>query len=150
MLTKEIIYKRAFEEQKTALKKREQEYEILLSSLYVSNPRLKEIDNELSAVGARLAITALSGDKKKIAELKSLTSSLSKEKKLIIKNSGIKKPRYKCSACEDTGYVGGKICDCIKNNAKAIMLSELSRDLPLDRCSFEDFDLKYYQNVEKI
>lgn len=144
MLNKENVYKIAFEEQRNALKKREQEYEILLSSLYMSNPRLKEIDTELSSVGARLALTTLSGDKKKIFELKTMAMALSKEKKLIIKNSGIKKPKFDCSVCEDTGYVGGKICGCIKIAAAKIITSELSKQMPLSKCRFDNFDLKYY------
>lgn len=144
MITKENIYKKAFEEKSTDLKKREFEYNILINSLYESEPKLSEIDLELSKVGAKLAITALSGDKKKLAELKSKSKALTAEKKDIIKKSGIKELKFECSLCNDTGYVSGKICDCIRKKAGRLLISELSKEMPLENCRFDNFDLKYY------
>lgn len=144
MITKEIFYKRAFEEQRASLKKRQLEYDILMSSVYASEPRIKEIENRLSFVGAQLAITALSGDKKKLSALKSEASALGKEKKAILKNAGIKTFNYNCSLCNDTGYVSGKICECIKKSAGNIMISEFSKQMPIKNCRFDNFDLKYY------
>ncbi len=144
MITKENIYKKAFLEQKNSLNERKMKYDMLLSSVYTSEPRLKEIDNRLSFVGAQIAITALSGDKKKLSALKAEAGDLSKEKKLILKNAGIKNFKYNCNKCNDTGYVSGKICDCIKDAAGKIMISEFSKQMPLDKCRFDNFDLKYY------
>lgn len=146
MITKEIVYKKAFEEKSVSLKKREFEYNTLLNSLYSSNSRLNEIDLQLSKYGASLAITALSGDKKKIADLKSKTTALSEEKKEIIKKSGINPFKYECNLCCDTGYVSGKICECIKKKAGEILLSEFSKKMPILDCRFDNFDLKYYPN----
>ena len=144
MITKEIIYKKAFEDKKNSLKERKMQYDMLMSSLYTTEPRLKEIEAGLSKVGAQLAITALSGDKKKIAALKSEASALGKEKKEIIKKAGIKEFKYECELCKDTGYVSGKICDCIKDKAGKIMLAEFSKQMPIKNCRFDNFDLKYY------
>ena len=144
MITKEIIYKRAFDEQKSLLKERQLEHNILLSSVYASEPRLKDIENRLSFVGAQLAITALSGDKKKLTALKSEATALGKEKKAILKKAGVKDFKYNCSLCNDTGYVSGKICECIKKSAGNIMISEFSKQMPINTCRFDNFDLKYY------
>ena len=141
MITKENIYRKAFEEKNASLKKREKEYNMLLSSVYTSEPRLKEIDLQLSRVGSQLAITALSGDKKKISVLKSESQALGKEKKAIIKNAGIKEFRYECDICKDTGYVSGKICQCIKKKAGEIMLLDFSMQMPIKDCRFDNFDL---------
>lgn len=149
MITKEIIYRKAFEEKSSSLKKREFEYNTLINSLYISEPRLKEIDAELSKVGSLLAITALSGDKKKISVLKAQSSALAKEKKEIIKKSGIKSFKYECSLCNDTGYVSGKICECIKKKAGEIILAEFSKQMPIKDCRFDNFDLKYYPSKLK-
>lgn len=144
MITKESIYRKAFQLQKDSLKKRQLEYDILLSSVYKSEPRLSEIDNNISWLGSQLAITALSGNKSRLSEIKAQMSDLSKEKKSILKNAGIKYFKYECSICNDTGYISGKICECIKKSAGKIMAEELSERMPLNICRFDNFDLKYY------
>lgn len=144
MITKETIYRKAFLEQKNTLKVRQLNYDMMLSSVYASEPRLKEIENLLSKFGSQLALTALSGDKKRLTALKAQMGDLTKEKKAILKNAGIKPFKYNCSVCNDTGYVSGKICDCIKKAAGKIMVEELSKNMPLKECRFDNFDLKYY------
>ncbi len=148
MITKEYTYKLAFQEKAKKLKEKTAIREMLLGSAYASNPRLSEIDKELSEVGAKLAITALSGKKEELKRLEKLASCLSAEKEAFLKRAGVNEILFDCSACSDTGYVSGKICECVKKQAAKILLTELSREMPLDKCSFESFDLKYY--AEKI
>lgn len=144
MITKELTYQRAFENKSKRVKDRELRRELLLNSAYTAYPRLTEIDREISSAGATLAVTALSGDKKKLAELKKMIQALSAEKKLILDKADIPAPYTECSICGDTGYVSGKICDCIKKEAATVAAAELSREMPLEACSFESFSLKYY------
>lgn len=146
MITKENTYKKAFEIKNTALTQKVKNREMLLASAYSSNARLKEIDSELATVGASLAITALSGDTEKIEKIKNQSLLLSSEKELILKKAQVPKVLYDCPICNDTGYVGGKICECIKKLANHIMLCELNREMPLEECTFENFDLKYYSD----
>ena len=87
MITKENTYKQAFENKTRRLKEKQAQREMLLSAAYNANPRLSEIDRELSAAGAQVAITALSGDTKKLATLKKHTKALSAEKELLLKNA---------------------------------------------------------------
>ncbi|MBR7133696.1 MAG: ATP-binding protein [Clostridia bacterium] len=144
MITKEITYKKAFENKQQALRERQTEYQKRLSKAYYENPRLAEIDQKLSQAGAQLALTALSGDKEKLEALKRLTEALSAEKAMLLKKAGVGKLQYACELCGDTGYVSGKICECIKKEAAAVMSAELSKEMPLSGSSFEAFDLKYY------
>lgn len=144
MITKEITYKKAFENKSLILKEKIRKREILLYSAYSSEKRLSQIDSEIASVGASLALTALSGDKKKLEELKKKTELLNKEKNVILKKCGIEDIAYDCPVCLDTGYVSGKICDCIKREAAKVMAKELSKEMPLEHCRFDNFDLKYY------
>lgn len=144
MITKEITYKKAFENKQEALKARQTERERLLNHAYLENPRLEEIDRKLSSAGAQLAITALSGNKEKLEALKKLTEALSAEKAMLLKKAGVREMHYDCELCGDTGYVSGRICECIKKEAAAVMSEELSKEMPLSGSGFEAFDLKYY------
>ena len=144
MLTKELTYKKAFEIKNNGLKQKNAKRDFLLKSLYTENKRLAEIDNEMSSIGAQLALTALSGNSEKIALLNKRSKVLSAEKSAILKRAGISDTAYDCSLCQDTGYVGGKICDCVKKIAAKVILEDLNRQMPLDECTFENFDLNYY------
>lgn len=140
MVTKEYTFKRAFENKRAAVKEREVKRRMLLNSLYASNPRLAQIDLELKKTGAQMLIW----DKAKILELKEQSQKLVKEKQAILEKAGIPKDMPDCTLCGDTGYINGKICECIKHEAAKIMAEELSKEMPLKDCRFDNFDLNYY------
>ncbi len=144
MISKELTYKKAFEIKSNALKQKKSRREFLLNSLYAENNRLRDIDIEISSLGASLALTALAGDGEKLELLKQKSEKLMAEKRKILKKADISEISYDCQLCRDTGYVDGKICDCIKKIAAEVILEDLKKEMPLDDCSFENFDLNYY------
>ncbi len=144
MVTKETTYAKAFEIKKQSLKEKQKLREIMLSTAYSSNNRLSQIDNELSSLGANLALTALSGHKTALEEIRIKTQMLSAEKEQILKDCNVSELIYDCPLCSDTGYVGGKICDCVKKIANSLAIKELSSQMPIDECTFDNFDLNYY------
>ena len=146
MINKETTYRTAFENKKNRLKEKERQRDMMLAAAYEANPRLKEIENKLASIGASLAITAISGNTEKIAEMQKVAQMLSVEKQEILKKAEVPQIVYECDICSDTGLVAGKICDCIKKEAGKILMSELSREMPVDSCSFENFSLKYYKD----
>ncbi len=147
MITREEAYKKAIEEKKQAQKDKQRQYNMLLNAAYAANPRLGEIDREHAEVGARLVNAALSG-KEALDGLKKHSYALTLEKKLLLDKAGVKEPTPDCTLCGDTGYVGGKICDCVKRKAAEIMLLELSEEMPLKSSRFDNFNLKYYKDED--
>ena len=146
MITKETTYKKAFLKKSNILNEREANYNVLLSAAYSAENRLSEIDYELSKIGAELALTALSGNTKKLENMQKISNRLVKEKQSLLAKNGVSPIVYDCEVCKDTGYVKGKICECIKREAAQIIAEELSREMPLENCKFENFDLKYYSD----
>ncbi len=144
MITKENTYKQAFEIKKTSLNQKLKQREMLLADAYATNQRLSQIDSELSSLGAKLALTALSGDTATLESIKEKSQLLSAEKNIILKKCAVKDIEYDCPLCNDTGYINGKVCDCVKKIANSIAIRELSALMPLDECKFENFDLNYY------
>ena len=147
MITREEAYKKAIEQKKQAQKEKQRRYNMLLDSAYASNPRLKEIDREHAAVGASLVNAVLSGGKA-IEGLKKHSAALTLEKKLILEKAEVKEPVPDCTLCGDTGYVSGKICDCVKRKASEIMLKELSAEMPFESSRFDNFSLNYYKDED--
>ncbi len=146
MVTKESTYEKALSIKKDNLSAKKREYDMLLSAAYNTNKRLNEIDNELASLGANLALTALSGDNASLEKIKSRSQELNAQKNIILKKSGVIDIVYDCPLCRDTGYINGKICDCVKKLANAIAAKELSSKMPLDECTFDNFDLNYYSD----
>ncbi len=144
MVTKEYTYTKAFKNKRQRVKEREFQREVLLNALYKREPALGEIEQKQKAMGARLAMVTLSGDKAQIKSLKAEAKLLSAQKKEILKKAKIPTEGFDCNLCNDTGYVNGKICECIKREASRIMAEELSKEMPLGECRFDNFDLKFY------
>ena len=146
MIIKEDVYKKAFEAKKNALREKQVLRETALSAAYNAEPRLKEIDRSLSALGASLAIAAISGGD--VADLKKQSEALSREKRVLLDKFGVANIKYDCPLCSDTGYVGGKICDCVKHLVSAFIAEEMSEEMPLGISRFDNFDLKYYPDKD--
>ncbi len=146
MITKEITYKKAFEIKKQSLNEKIKRREMLLESATSSDKRILEIDTQLSLLGANLALTVLSGDTKTVADIKAITERLNAEKDAILKKYKVADIVYDCPLCKDSGYVGGKVCDCVKKLANSIAIKEFNDVMPINECKFENFDLKYYSD----
>lgn len=56
---------------------------------------------------------------------------------------------YTCKRCGDTGVLNGEWCDCLKKRARKLAADELNKRSPLKLCSFDNFDLSLYPDVQK-
>ena len=54
---------------------------------------------------------------------------------------------YACSKCRDTGYVDGRMCDCLKRLVKTEQTRELSRVLDMGNETFSRFRLDFYDDA---
>lgn len=143
-MTREQSYNLAFEKQKEILRYKKSTFDMAMQNLQKTNPDFAKINSRLSYLGAQIATIAISGDTKTLKDLQSEMTELSSARDAILKMASIGNIVYDCNACQDTGYINGKICNCIHESAKKIRLSDLSASLPLDSCRFENFDLNYY------
>ncbi|MDO4608361.1 MAG: ATP-binding protein [Clostridia bacterium] len=147
-MTREQSYALAFEKQRNTLSYKTAAQSQLIENLTAQNAEFAGVNSRLSALGARLAITALSSDGKALSALQSEMTDLSAKRNAILKSAGIGDIAYDCNKCQDTGYINGKICDCIHTAAKQLLINDLSSSLPLEKCRFENFDLNYYQTTD--
>lgn len=147
-MTREQSYKLALEKQEQVLKIKKAALETAIQNLQATNPEFAQVNARLANLGASLAITAISGDTKTLKALQDEMTALSGRRTEILNSANIGQIVYDCNKCNDTGYVNGKICDCIHTAAKQLLIQDLSSSLPLENCRFENFDLNYYQNTE--
>ena len=120
--------------------------------LYREIPRLKEIDSELSAIGASIGKSVVGGEGEDFRSLSEKSLCLQEEQEKILSELHIHKeilePHFSCAMCEDTGYVEEEhrtvVCECLQKLMAEVAGEQLSADLPLKDCTFDNFSLDYY------
>ena len=140
------VYKEAFEVKKAARYKAQQTYDAALELLRKQNPEYAETEQKITALSAKIGIAVISGNREAAENLRAEIDALRQKNADMLSVAGKIKIEYECPLCEDTGYVGGKICSCTEALAKKIMAEKLSRNMPIDACRFDNFDLKYYSD----
>lgn len=145
---KDALSARRLSAQRAADFKREQ--------LYRQNPRLEEIDRELSRIGAAAAKAILKSsdstlDMKKLSEQ---SLALQDEYHTILAGLGLSaeslEPVYECDKCHDTGYIEldnrTVTCECLKKLMSDLACEQLNAESPLQLCTFDSFSLDYYSD----
>lgn len=168
---------------KDTYKRIEREYELkriaanrafkqLKDSIYESNPRLKEIDIEISKCGIQaVKLSIASGNKEEIKKnLENKITKLKNEKQTILSNLNIDlRPKYSCEKCQDTGYIkedgNTYMCSCFKQELinesysksnlyklKEESFSKINLNLFSDEISLEKYktSISPRENMKKI
>ena len=156
------IIEKAKEVMQERRQRREDERSLNLALAYKRAPELMDIDRELSSVGIKIFGVALQGKEgleEKIEKLKAENLLLQEQRGEILKSHGLSPDftdlKYDCEKCNDTGYVGVKMCSCFKNALVSIQLQESGIGTLTESQSFESFSFDMYpederENVEKI
>ena len=132
-------------------KRHEFEQSLRKKKIYEQIPALSEIDAELNRLGIELTQKRIRGEvgagevfHAKAAQLEEQRRSLLAEKGFSEKDLHV---HYDCMLCKDTGYVHGKMCQCLNQALTDSAFS--SFDLkPLARNeNFDCFDLTLYSDM---
>lgn len=122
--------------------------------LYLSNPKLQEIDNELNSLSINTAKSILQNNSKEyLEELKLKIEKLKIEKEKILKSLGLPKdylkPFYDCNMCKDTGYVfeNGKtsMCNCLKQQIYNIEYNQKNENIIKNQI-FDNFNINLFSD----
>ncbi|MCL2234818.1 MAG: ATP-binding protein [Defluviitaleaceae bacterium] len=121
--------------------------------LYEKMPRVKEIDARLSEIGRTLALMVLKrdGDEAKRQLLKAESLGLTNEKDGLLYENGYDEDFftdiYKCGTCQDTGFVGGVQCNCLKQRliGHYFEMSDLVK--VADHGDFDTFNMAHYSDM---
>ena len=125
--------------------------------LLKANPKLQEIDKELSLVSiqtSKAILTSNEKDKEKLLnDLKKKTNALIKEKnnfiKELSKTNNYLNPHFDCNLCNDTGYISksGKttLCSCIKQKIFDIAYNKSNMG-NLEKENFSNFNLRMFSD----
>jgi len=112
---------------------------------------IRIIDKELRGTGLLLFKTACEGGD--ITPIRERNLFLGEQRRAALKKIGLPEDytevHYTCPECSDTGFVGGKMCNCfremlITENIKSSGMGKL-----IEKQSFSNFDLERYRDDEE-
>ncbi len=121
------------------------------------NPRLLEIENELSSNSIKISKAILLSNQKEqeklLASLKKQNSALIKEKnefiKKLSKENNYLYPHFECKLCKDTGYVSKDntltMCSCLKQRIFDLAYNKSNMG-NLERENFSNFNIKVFSD----
>ncbi len=119
-------------------------------------PEIKPLLDDLAACGSELAELALSHTftKEKLTEIRQRNAATREKIKELLAKNGLPDDyltlKYSCSKCSDSGYVGIKMCDCLKREI-AKKEFENSGIAPLAvKQSFGNFSFGYYTGEDRV
>ncbi len=118
---------------------------------YAKEPRIEEIDRELSHTMAKIIASGFrrgADPRSAIAALREENLSLQRERGELLEKLGYPadylSPEPNCPKCGDTGWVGSEMCACLRDYYVREQNAELSRLLDLGTQSFETFSFDFY------
>lgn len=132
----------------------EKDLEARKNKLYNENPRLQDIDDELTRVGISTAKALIFQNSKELLdELNTKVDILKNEKAEIIKKLNLPDdyltPNYSCKLCNDTGYITNKtntvMCNCLKQEIFNVKYNK-SNIANLATQNFDNFSLEKYSD----
>ena len=121
------------------------------AEIYRALPRTAEIDRQLRQTAPRILAAALRqglGQEEALAALRRENLALQDEEAALLDQAGyppdaLEETPY-CPLCNDRGWRGAAMCDCLKDLCRQEQIAELSSLLDLGDQSFDTFRLDYY------
>ena len=148
------ILRRATEQLDEARRNESQRVSRLRAEVYHREPRIAKLDRRLQGTMAQLVAAALRRGESPAAAVKAIREEnldLQRERAVLLGAMGLpedaldEKPL--CPKCNDTGWRGAKMCDCLKELCTREQIKELSKLLDLGEQSFDTFRLDYYSET---
>lgn len=130
------------------------EADLRKKDLYSKNPRLQEIDQELTSFAFSISKALIkSNDKSLLDELNKKRTELNNEKEKIYKELNITpeffQPHYECKKCNDTGFITENyettMCTCLKQKLFDLEYNK-SNMFDIKTQTFENFNSLVYSN----
>jgi DNA replication protein DnaC len=122
------------------------------ADLALESDEIRNIDKELSQTGLLIFKTACEGGD--IEAIRSRNTELQKKRREILVKLGYPEdytePHYTCKVCSDTGFVGAKMCSCLKQILITKNIQSSGMGKLIDKQSFDNFNLDVYKNNPEI
>lgn len=135
-------------------RRREDQREQLRQQLYARESRLAKLDRQLQGTMAQLVAASLRKGEDAGAAVRAIRDKnldIQQERAVLLGAMGLPEdaldPKPACPLCNDTGWRGAQMCQCLKELCTQEQIQELSKLLDLGEQSFDTFRLDYYSQT---
>lgn len=109
---------------------------------------IREIDGELTGTGLLLFKTACAGGD--IEPIKKRNLELMAKRRAELVRLGLGEDytdvKYTCPKCSDSGFIGTKMCTCLKELLVMMNIESSGMGSLIDKQSFDNFDIEWYKD----
>ncbi len=147
------VYEKATQIIAERKEKRRRELDRRRNEVFAMVPKIREIEEELDRFGIRMLNLIADGqydEKMAVSSITAQNKEFIKERERLLTQAGFEKDYleipFSCTVCEDSGFVGGKLCNCLQSEITAIALKEANLSKFLSEQTFENFKLSYYSD----
>ena len=124
----------------------EEAYNARLNELSATLPGFAELTEELKATALKAFQCAIRGEG--VDDVRRETEALRKKRRELLVAAGYGADyadrKYRCEKCSDSGFVGLRMCSCLKRELTMAALDESGLGKLVRRQSFDNFSLDYY------
>ncbi len=128
-----------------------EEAERRTAEVHAKSPEIAAIDRELSMTGAEIALAAIgtgAAFAEKLAAVEAKNLALQEKRRELLLSLGYPAdytlPPYECPHCMDSGFVGTKMCECMRRELVLAAYESSGLGQLMRTQSFDTFDLSYY------
>lgn len=145
-------FRRIRAEYETKAMKAEEAADERREELYRVIPGLRDLDRTLSGFGLRLMKQAMEGGDTQagVASLQAENERIQAARRDLLARYGYPadycSPRYECPKCRDSGYIGIRMCTCMRKKLTEAGMMSSGLGMLMKTQSFENFSLDYYKN----
>ncbi|MCC8140052.1 MAG: ATP-binding protein [Lachnospiraceae bacterium] len=124
-----------------------------IDEIYARFPRVREIQEEVSACSVRQAEQLFDGDPGALPALRGQLDALRQERERILTEAGYPpdylEMRYTCPDCRDTGYIGRRKCHCFRQEEIRLLYSSSHLETVLEKESFSTLRMDVYDEEQR-
>lgn len=117
-------------------------------ALYQQLPELKAIETQINLQGIRMTQEAARKNPNAITAFRQQVEALNTQRDAILAQNGYPKDylsiTYDCPNCEDTGYIDGKACTCLKQALIKVAFTGYDLNVYTQAENFNTFTADYY------
>lgn len=145
-------FRRIRAEYETKAMKAEEAADARREELYEIVPGLRELDSSLSTFGLRLMKQAMEGGDTRagVQALQAENQRIRQTRSDLLARYGYPadycSPRYDCPLCRDSGYIGIKMCGCMRRKLVEAGMRSSGLGNLMQTQSFENFSTDYYKS----
>lgn len=119
--------------------------------VYDNVPEVEEINKKVATLSIEAGRRAIEGNHHTLSDLSEQLAVLSEDRKIALMGAGYP-PDYleeifDCKACQDTGYINGVACRCLKRTIVNTLYTQSGLRDVLEKENFDTFNFDYYDNT---